>query len=176
MRAIILAACAALTISSVALAGEKYPQQVFILDGIQHPDQVVLNQIVERIRAAAEHNAKVLMQAAPPVSRAAAAVDDDPTVFVVWLGEDGRAAALYQIALHEVGDDELEPRGTKPGEKLSSVVIKPDSSNFGLARQAYDEVMASTDDTVEMPQTPAVKKLLGTIASVSSTFANRWPK
>ena len=43
---------------STAQGAEQNPRQVLVLD-LKHPDQKVLDQIVERVQAAAYHTAKV---------------------------------------------------------------------------------------------------------------------
>lgn len=102
--------------------------------------------------------------------------DDDPVVIVLQVGEDNRAAGLYKVVLHELEDGDSQPSGTRQGEILSRFVIRPDAPSFALASRAYDEVNSSTAQTIEMPQTPAVVRLLGLMLPKERTVTARRPK
>lgn len=164
MRAIVLAVLACCFFSSVALAAEKNPNQVLMLGDVNQPNEEALNRFAERLRSVAEHNAQL---SAPTASTSFRRVlqDEDPLVFILWIGKDRHAAALYKVLESVLQSDLVEPGH----EDLTSVVIKSSSPLFSLAQQAFSEVATSSVETLEMPQTAAVKQLLEMASSRLAT-------
>lgn len=53
-----------------ARGAERNPNQVLFLGDINHPDEAALEQFAERLKAAGEHNAAMILRPADPIRRA----------------------------------------------------------------------------------------------------------
>lgn len=152
MRIVALAALAALCFSSAALATEKNPNQILVLD-IKKIDSVAVKQVTDRIRVAAARNTQVALRAQGVKS-----------VFIFWLDENNH---LMEFARISVGIVERELLARDSDDGLHPYLV-PDSKTelFALAQKALD-----SDQPAEAAEEFGLPDL---VQNKTPTFVERW--